>query len=587
MDVLEYYIDLKCLPEYQQAYEIRISKQEIADILFCSSRNAHYILQKWVQEGYIGWQGQRGRGKKSKLTFLKSLDEAAFLHVENLVQREKVKEAVSFATEGHFSARLKELLLNTIQRAFGIQHIEQQEEMNDVLHIPLQHNLYNMNPFFVTIAVEAHILNEIFDTLVRYNVDSKTVEPHLAHGWEVNEDYTFWTFYIRKGVRFHDGSSLTSKDVQWTFQTIINEEIKIPNKWLFEGVQEIIVQDKYTISFHLKNGNRVFPYFLSAVFTSIVPEESDIKGSSLKGTGPFKIEDVNDEKMILKAFDYHFRGRPFLDKVHMWKLPESKLDPLNFFTHENLEKEKKNRSTYTIDDNGSNYIIFNMKKTGIHQNSFFRQAVSEMIDSRQMVQELGGPRVAPSTGFIPDRSDYSNIRHSTQKAKQLLNRSGYKGETIHLAVLRFDDFLEDARWMEQKLNEIGMKVKVHPIELSDIYNEDFMLAFDAVYTGESFEDNMELAILILLRNEYGIRIFLNPSQLSELDNGFKSIIKQPDYESFLQEFQAVEEKLKESGTIIFTVHASEQNTFQSNLQGIQISGYGWPVLHKLWIKKGY
>lgn len=65
MDVLEYYIDLKCLPEYQQAYEIRISKQEIADILFCSSRNAHYILQKWVQEGYIGWQGQRGRGKKN------------------------------------------------------------------------------------------------------------------------------------------------------------------------------------------------------------------------------------------------------------------------------------------------------------------------------------------------------------------------------------------------------------------------------------------------------------------------------------------------------------------------------------------
>lgn len=584
MDVLEYYIDLKCLPEYQQAHEIRISKQEIADILFCTSRNAHYILQKWTQEGYINWDGQRGRGKKSTLTFLKSLDEAAYLHVKHLIQREKVKEAVSFATASHFSAELKEMLLNTIQKAFGIQHIEHQEEVKDVLHIPLQHSLYHMNPFFVTIAVEAHILNEIFDPLVRYNVDRKTVEPHLAQGWEVDEDYTFWTFYIRKGIRFHDGSNLTSKDVQWTFQSIINEEINIPNKWLFAGIQNIIVQDKYTISFQLKDGNRVFPYFLSAIFASIVPEKSDIKGSSLKGTGPFKIEDVNDEKMILKAFDYHFQGRPFLDKVHMWKLPESKLDPLDFFTDENVEKTKKNGSTYTIHDNGSNYIIFNMKKAGVHQNSFFRQAVSEMIDSRQMVQDLGGSRVAPSTGFIPDRSDYSNIRHSTQKAKQLLHQSEYKGEIIHLAVLRFDDFLEDAHWMEQKVNEIGIKIMVHPIELSDIYNADFMLAFDAVYTGESFEDNIELAILILLRNEYGIRIFLDSSQLNELDSGFESIIKQPDYESFLQEFQIVEEKLKETGTIIFTVHASEQNTFQSNLQGIQMSGYGWPVFHKLWIK---
>lgn len=47
----------------------------------------------------------------------------------------------------------------------------------------------------------------------------------------------------------------------------------------------------------------------------------------------------------------------------------------------------------------------------------------------------------------------------------------------------------------------------------------------------------------------------------------------------------MEEKLKEDGTIIFTVHASEQNTFQSNLQGIEIGGYGWPMFHKLWIKK--
>ncbi|MBP2080184.1 ABC transporter substrate-binding protein [Oceanobacillus polygoni] len=586
MDVLEYYINLKCLPEYQQAHEILISKQEIAGILFCSSRNVHYILQRWIQEGYVDWKSQRGRGKKSSLTFLKSLDEAVLLHVKKLVQKEKVKEAMSFALQNKFSTGLKETLLSTIQKAFGIQHIEDHEEMNDILHIPLQYGLNNMNPFFVTIATEAHILSEVFDTLVRYNLVSKTIEPHLSHGWEASEDYSTWTFYIRKGIRFHDGSTLTSKDVQWTFQTIINEEINIPNKWLLEGIQDITIENKFTISFHLNEGNHVFPNFLSAIFTAIIPAESDIKDSPhLIGTGPYRIEHIDKDKMVLKAFDYHFSGRPFIDKIHMWKLPESNFNPLNFFTHDHLGKNNTEGSTFTIHDNGSNYIIFNMKKGGAHQSRFFRQAVSEMIDSREMVQQLGGPREGPSTGFIPERSSYKNIKHSIEKAKHLLSKSNYQGETIHLAALRYEDFLEDAHWMEQKLNEICIEVKVHPIELSDIYNEDLMLSFDAIYTGEGFEDNIELAILILLRNEFGIRRFLSPSQLDELDKGFESLKKQPDYESFIQVFQAVEDKLKEDGTIIFTVHSSNQNTFQSNLQGIQISGYGWPVFRKLWIKK--
>ncbi|GAE28553.1 oligopeptide ABC transporter [Halalkalibacter wakoensis JCM 9140] len=584
MDVLEYYIELKRLPEYEQAEEIYISKQEIADVLFCSSRNVHYILQRWIEEGYVHWKSQRGRGKKSTLTFLKSMDAAVLLHVETLVQKGKVKEAMSFAMENNFSSGLQETLLSTIQKAFGIQQIEDEEELNDVLHIPLQHSLYNLNPFFVTVATEAHILNEIFDTLVRYNVDSKTIEPHLANGWESNEDYTIWSFYIRKGIHFHDGSLLTAKDIQGTFQALINEETNIPNKWLLEGIEDITIQNKYTISFHLKDGNHVFPHFLSAIYTSIIPAESNIKDSCPIGTGPYRVEYQEKDKIILNAFDDHFQGRPFIDQVHLWKLPESHLNTLHFFTEHPLEKNKATTSTYTVHDNGSNYIIFNMKKDGVHQSRYFRQAVKAMVNPHDMIEQLGQPRIAASTSFIPERSDGKKINHSIERAKQLLKNSNYEGETIHLAALRFEDFLEDAYWMKQKLSEIGIKVVVHPIELSDLYNEQLMLSFDAIYTGEGFEDNIKLSILILLRNEYGIRRFLNESQRKELNKGFETIKKQSDDESFIQAFLAVEEQLTEDATIIFTVHSSEQNTYQTTVQGIQLSGYGWPIFHKLWLK---
>lgn len=585
MDVLEYYIDLRQVPEFQHAKEILISKGEIASILFCSSRNVHLILNRWIEEGYVQWKSQRGRGKKSTLTFLTSIDEAALLHVQKLIQKEKVKEAMDFATQNSFSNELKEKLVSIIRQSFGIQHVEHQGESHDILHIPLQHRLSNMNPFFVTIATEAHILNDVFDSLVRYNVETKTVEPHLTHGWEANEDYSTWTFYLRKGVRFHNGSLLTSEDVKWTFQSILDESSDIPNKWLLEDIRDMSIENMYTISFHLNDGNRLFPNFLSAVFTSIIPVGSDIKDSFLSGTGPFMLEHVNDEKIVLRAFDNHFQGRPFLDQVSMWKLPEGDFNPLYFFIHDDMGKYEADGTRFTIHDNGSNYLIFNMNKSGVHQDPYFKRAVSEMIDSCEMIQDLGSPRAAPSTSFIPERSFYKNVRHSTEKAKELLAKSDYAGETLHMSALRFEDFLEDANWMKQKLSEIGIKVEIHSIELSDIYHEDYMLSFDAIYSGEGFEDNLELGLFTSLRNEYGIRRFLNASQLEELDEGFESMKKQPDYESRIQAFQAIEEQLKEDGAIIFTVHASDENTFHSNLQGIQISGYGWPVFRELWIKK--
>ena len=90
----------------------------------------------------------------------------------------------------------------------------------------------------------------MFDNLIRRDPrdSGKTIIPDLAHSWEISEDGKTYTFFLRKGVEFHDGAELTSEDVKATFDRIRKppQGISIPRSVLFRAVSEIAAPDKYT-----------------------------------------------------------------------------------------------------------------------------------------------------------------------------------------------------------------------------------------------------------------------------------------------------------------------------------------------------
>ena len=95
----------------------------------------------------------------------------------------------------------------------------------------------------------------MFDNLIRHNpLDSgKTIIPDLAHSWEIAKDGKTYTFFLRKGVQFHDGAELTADDVKATFDRIAKppQGISIPRSILFKAVSEINAEDPYTVEFKL------------------------------------------------------------------------------------------------------------------------------------------------------------------------------------------------------------------------------------------------------------------------------------------------------------------------------------------------
>src|SRR5437879_6635826 len=97
----------------------------------------------------------------------------------------------------------------------------------------------------------------MFDNLVRRDPrdSGKTIIPDLAHSWEIAKDGKTYTFFLRKGVEFHDGAELTAEDVKATFDRIRTppQGISIPRSVLFRAVSEITAPDKYTVQFKLRD----------------------------------------------------------------------------------------------------------------------------------------------------------------------------------------------------------------------------------------------------------------------------------------------------------------------------------------------
>jgi peptide/nickel transport system substrate-binding protein len=175
----------------------------------------------------------------------------------------------------------------------------------------------------------------MFDNLIRRDPrdSGKTIIPDLAHSWEIAEDGKTYTFFLRKGVEFHDGAELTSEDVKATFDRIRKppQGISIPRSVLFRAVDEITAPDKYTVQFKLKEP-RPASFMMAAIasgWNGIVRRKTlEDNGYNLRkvldipGTGPFRsVKYVENETRIMERNpNYWNKGLPYLDGIQFFSL---------------------------------------------------------------------------------------------------------------------------------------------------------------------------------------------------------------------------------------------------------------------------
>jgi peptide/nickel transport system substrate-binding protein len=161
-------------------------------------------------------------------------------------------------------------------------------------------------------------------------VTTADVDPDLAESWKLSPDGTIWTFKLRKGVQFHKGfGEFTAEDVKFSFERQMKREPGALFGVNLEIIKSIEVVDPHTVQIALKSFDPIFLLRMVGYQQGYIVSKKAVEkfGDQFKwnpiGTGPFYFERHSPrEKIVLKAFDKFLGGRPQIDEVHWFDVPE-------------------------------------------------------------------------------------------------------------------------------------------------------------------------------------------------------------------------------------------------------------------------
>lgn len=329
-----------------------------------------------------------------------------------------------------------------------------------------------------TETVKAHV----FDTLVTLNSDG-SFSPNLATEWEVSEDGTEWTFRLREGVKFHDGSDFTADDVVRTYERLINNEYganrlgDFPN---FLGAEKV---DDYTVVLKTDGpvGNflNLLSYGGGAIMSSdAIDTFKDDIGTNPIGTGPYKVTDwASGDHADVTVNDDYWGELPKIKNLHFVTAPEASTRTNMLLTGEagfavdveanDIEEiEESGVAEIRYDDtNRVAQIGFNLEKEPFN-NPLVRQAMNYAIDKEAIVSGImNGTATVTNNVVAPNVFGYidGDFTYDPDKAKELLAEAGYPDgfeTTLWTPQGRYYKDKETCLAVADQLSKVGIKVNV-------------------------------------------------------------------------------------------------------------------------------
>jgi peptide/nickel transport system substrate-binding protein len=184
-----------------------------------------------------------------------------------------------------------------------------------------------LDPAGQTNATVQSIVDYMAETLVRIQPDGK-IGPGLALVWEVSPDGRVYRFELRRDVRFHDGSTLTSEAVKQSFERFLNQELRVPLRSPFDIVNAVVPLDAHSFRIYLKEPSRLFLHKLASTELAIVsPGHALGFPTSFNeepiGTGPYRFKERRKgESVVLERFEGYWGKRPHYPNVQFRIVPE-------------------------------------------------------------------------------------------------------------------------------------------------------------------------------------------------------------------------------------------------------------------------
>ena len=366
------------------------------------------------------------------------------------------------------------LILASLVACGGDQQTERPRENVDVSQLPdslkstpryggrvvigVQHEPEMLSEILNATATNNMVCNLLFSKFVKYDdnlnliPDLITEIPTLENGG-ISPDYLTYTYHLRKDARWHDGPPVTSRDVKFTYEVIMDPEVNVESREGWDAVRSVETPDDYTVVFHLK---RHYPDFVSETFfdESVLPEhilknQTGQRFHSAKfhhepvGSGPFKFKEwVSGAHLILTAnHDYYGEG-PYLQGIIFKFIPNEntlliqlKTGEIDIFDNANINFIDQLYAIPGIEVYKTPMLMYEHldlnTENDILKDKLVRQALSYATNKDEIARQVynGLVTVAPLDEFRAskyfDPSIAGRVVYDPEVARRLLRLAGW------------------------------------------------------------------------------------------------------------------------------------------------------------------
>lgn len=365
-------------------------------------------------------------------------------------------------------------------------------------------------PILASDSASADICGVIFNGLVKYDKDINLI-PDLAQCWQIKEEGAFEIiFHLRKDVAWSDDYPFTARDVEFTYQKLIDPQVRTPYSGDFERIKSLEVIDDYTLKVTYKEP---FAPALASWGMSIMPkhilQKEDLNNTKFSrqpiGTGPYKFKSWKiQEKTELESNHNYFEKRPFIDRYIYRVIPDAAtiflelqtqgidscgLTPLQYTRQTDSAFFKKYYRKFRLPSFSYTYLGYNLNNPKFRDKRV-RQALNYAVDKVEIINMvlLGLGRVATGP-FVPESWAYNDkvkaIPFNPELARRLLKEAGWvdtngdgwidkDGKTFEFTIVTNqgnEERIKVAQIIQRRLKDIGIRVKIKVIEWSVFLTE--------------------------------------------------------------------------------------------------------------------
>ena len=429
----------------------------------------------------------------------------------------------------------------------------------------------SLDPHKAVAAGTEEVFFNMFEGLVKPDSDGN-LNPAVASDYKVSEDEKIYTFTLREGVKFHDGSLVTVEDVKYSIERCADTSEGGPLVAAFSNIVSVNATDDKTIEIVLAEPDADF---LASMDTAIIPASNTTPESVAIGTGPYKfVSHAPQESFVMEKFDEYWGEAAHIDKVTLKVCANTDSIVMNLnggsidmFSRLTATQVSQLNNNFEVLEGTMNLVQALYLNNGVEpfNNEKVRQALCYAIDKQYILDMTSdghgtpvGTSMFPAFGkyYMPELADY--YTKDVEKAKALLKEAGYpEGFSFTIKVpSNYTPHIETAQVIAEELKAINVDAKIELIEwetwLSDVYSgrkfEGTVIGLDA--------SSLTASSMLLRFNSDSSKNFINYSN-PEYDEAYARAVGTTNEEERTAAFKECQQILTETAANVYIQDMAE------------------------------